>query len=270
MSKCPNCGQETMRTEDWACQWCGYPLPVGPFKKIDKTYRQLKEERRCECETAPQVEPEPECEPEIELKQDLAVIKAIDLEVELVGETVGEEEPQEVLKAGGEPEPEIECEPEAEKSAEPEAEPEEVKAETCEETEEVKEPVCEVEEEKEEPEPEVELCKPEPEPPDMELSVEEILAAYQEDDAAADEKFAGKVLRVTGVVAMIDIKERLDTHYIRLAAGEGDFMQDLQCMFDKKYAPALRELDKGQQATVQGRYNGSLIAMRIVDCVLID
>ena len=45
MARCYNCGRETLRTKDWACQWCGHPLLFGPFKKIDKTYRQLKEER---------------------------------------------------------------------------------------------------------------------------------------------------------------------------------------------------------------------------------
>lgn len=45
MPNCPNCSQPTARTEDWACQWCGYPLISGGYKKIPKTYRQLKEER---------------------------------------------------------------------------------------------------------------------------------------------------------------------------------------------------------------------------------
>lgn len=26
MPKCPNCGQKTEITKDFACQWCGYPL----------------------------------------------------------------------------------------------------------------------------------------------------------------------------------------------------------------------------------------------------
>ncbi|MFC1929116.1 zinc ribbon domain-containing protein, partial [Chloroflexota bacterium] len=34
MQKCPNCGQPAARTEDWACQWCGYPLLSKSYKKI--------------------------------------------------------------------------------------------------------------------------------------------------------------------------------------------------------------------------------------------
>ena len=45
MARCPNCGRETRRTVDWCCQWCGYPLFSGSYKKIDKTYKELKDER---------------------------------------------------------------------------------------------------------------------------------------------------------------------------------------------------------------------------------
>ncbi len=46
MQKCPNCGRPTARTEDWACQWCGYPLFSRSYKKIPKTFRELREERQ--------------------------------------------------------------------------------------------------------------------------------------------------------------------------------------------------------------------------------
>ncbi len=45
MSPYANCGQRTARTEDWACQWCGYPLLSRFYKKIPKTYKKLQEER---------------------------------------------------------------------------------------------------------------------------------------------------------------------------------------------------------------------------------
>ena len=77
MRKCPNCGQTAERTEDWACQWCGYPLLSKSYKKIPKTYRQLKEETVASPppshgtlppthapEPEPVAEPQPEPEPE--------------------------------------------------------------------------------------------------------------------------------------------------------------------------------------------------------------
>jgi len=205
MPKCPNCGRETLRTEDWACQWCGYPLLSSSYEMIPKTYRQLKEERLHKPEPVPEQkleqEPEPTFEPEAEP----------------------------VLESQREPIPE----------AEQEVEP-------------------------------TQKHKPEPEPVVMELSVDELLSAYATDEVAADAKFVNKLLRVTGVVAMIDVKAMLDTHYIRLTGAERNLLQSVQCMFDKKHAPILKQLEKEQTVTVQGEYNGSIIAIRMIDCTLVQ
>jgi len=285
MAKCHNCGRETLRTEDWACKWCGHPLLYGSFKKIDKTYRQLKEERLNKTVREEKIIQEPEIEPEkeIETKQDLEVIKRIKLEPEseleieidviqeMEKETVQEDEPEEKVE---ESEPESVVEPEEEPSKAVED-----KNETEIEPEEEIKPESEMPEEPEaeeipETEPEAELIKepepePEPENADMELTVTEILTAYDEDDVAADEKFVNKILRVTGTVSMIDIKAKLDTHYIRLTGSGGDPWQSVQCIFDKKHSSALGQLEKAQTVTAQGRYSGSIIAIRMVDCVLI-
>ncbi len=45
MKKCPNCGRPTERTKDWACIWCGHPLLSGSYRRIEKTYQELKAER---------------------------------------------------------------------------------------------------------------------------------------------------------------------------------------------------------------------------------
>jgi len=204
MPKCPNCGLETLRTEDWACQWCGSPLLSSAYKMIPKTYKQLKQEGLYEAKPIPEskLEPEP-----------VAML---------------ESEPEPVLESQREPIPEPEREVE--------------------------------------PVPESKL---EPEPVAMELTVEELLSAYATDGVAADTKFANKLLRVTGVVAMIDVKDMLDTHYIRLTGAERNLLQSVRCFFDKKHAPVLQQLVIGQTVTVQGIYNGSIIEIRMMDCVLV-
>jgi len=272
MAKCPNCSRETLRTEDWACQWCGHPLLYGPFKRIQKTYKQLKEERlhksKREAGLIQEREQELESEKEMQPKQDLELIKEIEIEPEPERELEKIEESESELEA--EPTQETETEKEVgagfeeEGKLETEAieEPESEEIEECE-----PETKPEIEKETEStPEPEPE---PEPEPADMELTVGEILTAYEEDDVAADERFMNKILRVEGTVSLVDIKDRLDIHYIRLTGNGGDPWQSLQCMFNKKHSQALEQLEKGQTVTVQGRYSGSVIAIRMVDCVLV-
>jgi hypothetical protein len=46
MHKCPNCAQETAKTRDWACPWCGYPLLSDKFEEMPETYQQLQAEKR--------------------------------------------------------------------------------------------------------------------------------------------------------------------------------------------------------------------------------
>lgn len=212
MLKCPNCGLKTTRTEDWACQWCGYPLLSRSYARIPKTYKQAKEEGLFKPKPMPKSEPEPEPVPQPELEP--------------------------------EPEPILESEPALESEREPILEPQ-------------REPELV-------PEPELE-----PTPVAMELTVEELFSAYEADGVAADAKFVNKLLKVTGVVAMIDVKDMLDTHTIRLTGAERNLLQSVRCLFDKKHATALNQLTIGQTVTVQGKYDGSIIEIRMIDCVLV-
>ncbi len=258
MPNCPNCGRDTQRTEDWACQWCGHPLLSGSYRVIPKTYAQIKEERLYRSKIEAGLIPEPQPETEVEPKQDLEVIKGLKLEPEL--ETEKEADTTREIKKGAQPKPEVEVEPEEEVKPEDEV----IKQPEAEEVQEY-EPETEPETElTQEPEPEPEL-----EPAEMELTVEDMLSAYETDDVAADERFINKILRLTGVVSAIDVKDVLDINSIRLTGIAGDPLQSVQCMFGKKHSSALTQLEKGQTVTVQGRYSGSLIAMRMVDCALV-
>ncbi|MDP2731270.1 MAG: hypothetical protein Q8O55_12450 [Dehalococcoidales bacterium] len=230
MAKCPNCGRETARTEDWGCQWCGYPLLSGSYKKLDKTFRELREERLPRSvveETTSEPEPAEEAEPEL-----------------LVEEAKPEPEP--------EPPSALEAEPEAEPPA-PEAVPVSEAIATP-------EPVSE-------PEPEV---KPEPVTVAAEMTVEELLSAYLRDEAGANAKLGNQVLRVKGLVDRIEVKEALDIYYITLNSAEKNvLLQGIRCIFDQSHKDELARLTAGQAVTVQGKCGGSIIDLRLRDCVLV-
>ena len=224
MPNCPNCGQTTARTADWACPWCGYPLLSKSYKKIPKTYKQLKEETLLKPEPVLEPEPTPEYEPEP------------------IPEPAPEPEPEAI------PEPELATEPEL--VTEPKPEP--------------------VPKSKRKPVPESEaIPEPEPTPAAMEITVEELVSAYEADGAAADTKFADKILKVTGVVDRIEVKDTLDIHYINLTNAEKNLLQHLRCIFDKKHGPELNQLTPEQTVTVQGKYDGSIMDIRMSDCVLV-
>lgn len=250
MPNCPNCGQTTARTEDWACQWCGYPLLFKSYKKISKTYKQLKGEKLLEQEPPVGGEPEPIPESEAELVPEPEPKLALESEPELIlePEPVPKPKPKRVPKSKRKPvlKPEPELIPEPEPAPKPKPKPV-PKAK--------RKPVLEPE--------------PEPMPAAIELTVKDLLSAYEADGEAADAKFANKILKVKGVVDRIEAKNILDIYYITLTSAEKKLLQNVRCMFDKKYGPELNQLTKGQTVTVQGKYDGSIINMRIIDCVLV-
>ncbi len=241
MRKCPNCGQTAERTEDWACQWCGYPLLSKSYKKIPKTYQQLKREKPPEpesevvAESAPAPEPEPEAvtepQPEPESEAVAESAPAPEPEPEAVTEPQPEPEPEAVV----EPQPEPALAPEPEAVAEPEPEP-----------------------------------QPTPKPGTSGITVEELYSAYSADEMAADAKFADKTLTVTGVVDRITVNDVHGIYYFILASAEKKGQWNVRCTFDRKDGPQLKRLAAGQTVTVRGEYNGYKANILMKDCVLVS
>jgi len=276
MARCPNCGRETRRTIDWCCQWCGYPLFSGSYKKIDKTYKELKEERTG---TVPEDE--------------------LDVEDEVINETIIEEEHEEEIKdeepeveekpvkktrpvkrvrpepepepvsrrrrriiKRRRPEPEPEPEPEIEEDEEYEDEYEDEVEEEYEDDEDYEE---EYEEEREEEESELKEIHV------MALTVDELVSAYETEGPQADTKFENKILRVTGVISRIDVREAQALFSLTLEAeNSGPLRQSLRCIFSREHGNELQQLIRSQTVTVQGKYDGSIINISMRDCHLVQ
>jgi len=247
MPRCPNCGRETSRTEDWACQWCGYPLLSKAYKKIPKTYRQLKEERQSELEPLPEPEPEPAPTPEPEPKLE----QVPEPEPEL--EPVPEPEPEPEIVSEPEPEPELELEPEPELAQEPE--PKAV-------PEPQPEPVVA-------PEPK---AKAEPElpvgPTPSELTVAELYSRLKANKATTEQELKDKVIRITGEVYRKVVIDNLDVYYVILTDPAKHGELQVSCTFDKQYESAIRRLSPGATATIQGKYAGFEAVVVMNDCTL--
>ena len=104
----------------------------------------------------------------------------------------------------------------------------------------------------------------------IEITVGELLSAYEKEGEAADAKFANKILKVTGIVNRIEVKDTLNIHYITLTDVEKTvLLEDVRCFFDRKHGPELNRLTVGQRVTVQGKYDGSMINIRMGDCFLV-
>ncbi|MFC2060603.1 hypothetical protein ACFLTZ_05915 [Chloroflexota bacterium] len=242
MAKCPNCGLETARTEDWACQWCGYPLLSGAYKRIPKTYQQLVEEKLRKLKPHISEDTEALLEPDHVI---LPASSALEPEEKVArdAEAVLEEETEAVL----EEEAEAVLEEEAEAVLEEEAE---AVLEEEDDAEAVPEPV------------------PKPVTPVIELTVEELVLAYTSNVVAAHERFENKNLKVRGTLGRVGINDINSNYYLNLVATGGEAFWDVKCTFDRKHVPELNRLTTGQTVTVQGEYVGYVTEILMRDCTL--
>jgi hypothetical protein len=263
-----------MRTQDWACYLCGYPLVSPNFKLIEKTFGQIREERLYGAR--PLIEDESpissdcsEADNFTEMMDSVPQVFDIkdayddnDSDEDSSG-TEDNEDEDKVCEALDEDIDEVPVT--ADITIADEEETDECLSDLSEDSVNEEEIIfCEEEAEQEE------VFEEPPASPDIEITVSDLLSEYADDYTAATAKFINKTLRLSGYVVSIDIKEVLAVNYIRLSDDSLNLPKSVQCMFDKKYANKLKELEKGQYVTVQGNYTGSLIAMRLADCVLVE
>ena len=229
MPKCPNCGQSTARTKDWACPWCGYPLISKSYKEIPKSYQELRVERQRKWEQTAREETEASLLPPIHVPEPEAEVTS-----ELEVEPMLEPEAEVTLEAEAKPMPETEAEVILEAEAKPTPEPE-------------AEPISTA----------------------VGVTTEELYSAYKANAVEADAKYKEKILTVTGTVHKIVTKDTFDIYYVMLTSAEKHEKWNVRCTFDKTHELELERLTAGQTVTVQGKYDGYRTNILMRDCALV-
>ena len=99
----------------------------------------------------------------------------------------------------------------------------------------------------------------------------QLLQEFQGDAAAADRKYRGKYLELSGVV------ERAGTDgsgapFAILHAGDEDAKLKIECFFEPRGEAdeaRIKRLGKGKTITVRGEYDGRVSNLQVRDCVLV-
>jgi len=102
--------------------------------------------------------------------------------------------------------------------------------------------------------------------PDLTVSATSMIKEYEENEAAADKKYQGKVLEVSGVVDKIDTELFDDEKYIIQVGGGGQFeLFTVNC--PGQSGDAVADIKKGQKITVIGEFDdGGDLGVELTDC----
>jgi len=96
------------------------------------------------------------------------------------------------------------------------------------------------------------------------VSVAELISAYEGNEVAADRRYKGQSLVVSGVVDNVG-KDIINTMYVAL---KGEGVWGVQCMFDDSHENQLAGLSKGDRVTLTGTCQGKMGNVILRDCDL--
>jgi hypothetical protein len=85
----------------------------------------------------------------------------------------------------------------------------------------------------------------------IEVSADDIFSAFEENEIAAEAKYKGKAVKITGIVSEINSKSTLISANI-LFKVEGSMFGCVQCNFNSENSKALATVEKGQTITIVG------------------
>ena len=104
--------------------------------------------------------------------------------------------------------------------------------------------------------------------PALSVNAFQLVNDYKSNEIAADGRYKGKVLEVSGTIESI-AKDIMDTMYVSLEGG-GEFeMRGVQCYFADSENSKLAKLSKGQQITIRGKCDGLMMNVLIKECLIV-
>lgn len=100
----------------------------------------------------------------------------------------------------------------------------------------------------------------------IEISPDELLTAYEENEVKGDEIYKDKMMRLTGIVGDIG-KDILDEVYVTFETSNPYSITSVQCYFDDdSEIQKVMELKPGDTLTVSGRCDGKFANVFIKEC----
>ena len=101
--------------------------------------------------------------------------------------------------------------------------------------------------------------------PAFALSAPEIVAEYRANEVAADQKYKGQIISVTGVITKIG-KDIMDSPYVTLDGGDPDSFRSAQLYFVD--SSELSTLSKSEQMRAKCRCDGLVMNVVLKRCVI--
>ena len=99
--------------------------------------------------------------------------------------------------------------------------------------------------------------------PNVTVSARKLYKEYNANEIAADEKYKGQIIQITGIIRDIG-NDIMNNAYVTLIGDQ--YFGDIQCYFNEKSIVA--GLSKGKRITVIGSCSGLMMNVQINNCIV--
>ena len=104
--------------------------------------------------------------------------------------------------------------------------------------------------------------------PDVSVTANSLIVAFNSDEAAANVKYLDKVIAVKGIIA--DIKIDSSTGQASVILDSGDPMSSVTCSFYTDEIGAVQKLSKGTEVVIKGKCTGKLMDVVLNNCSIVQ
>lgn len=102
------------------------------------------------------------------------------------------------------------------------------------------------------------------------ISAQTLVSEYRENEIAADQKYKGKLLYVTGVIEDFGVG-LFERKYISISDGEMFSLHSIHCIIEDENVSQITDLIKGQEVEVQGLNSGmTILAISLDNCTVVE
>jgi hypothetical protein len=96
-------------------------------------------------------------------------------------------------------------------------------------------------------------------------TADELFSVFEENETAANEKFLGKVIEVTGTIGEI---EKTENGQLVLLLSCNSPMGGVRCTFETRQDKVLKQVSQGTSCTIKGKCSGMLMEVVLDNCSL--
>ncbi len=104
------------------------------------------------------------------------------------------------------------------------------------------------------------------EEPDYVIDARTLFAEYDADEDAANQKYLGKTIEVSGDINHID----KTTDPVTISLEVGAVMGNLVCELSKTVEVDVTGIEEGEKITIKGSCSGKLLDVILVNCIIVE